>query len=88
MPALPAPCPACRSLFHARFNAETDFIKLLQRLSAMVEAGSLYAVPEAPPLDQPDFPQDHFRCSACGTLWALSHPDQAYRGFCRPQAAP
>ena len=77
-------CPNCRGLARNSFGSEGDFLAMEKTINVMVADSRLRPVKNAAPVDQPLFPQDHYECAACGTRWALSHPDQAYRGFLKP----
>ena len=75
-------CPNCFASGVTGFPSYWEFEAELQR-----KRQQLLPVPDAPALSlTTTAPEQLYQCLACGETWALSSPDNAWRGYFLPLA--
>lgn len=69
-------CMQC-DLHKGGFKTENEFSSFEDLISNLVKSGRLTEIGRNP---DARFFEVKYQCNECTTIWALSFPDQAYRG--------
>jgi hypothetical protein len=78
-------CEVCQRITKDRFESEADFVAHERLLQKLIESGDLKKrTPMAHSRRSKYFFEAYYSCARGGEPFVLSHPDQAYRGFCLP----
>ena len=80
-------CPNCYSSGLTGFSSHQEFGAFEAALHQKLAWQQLHRV-VVPPATAADFyePDAYYRCAACTETWALSPPDNAWRGYFLPAA--
>ena len=80
-------CPNCFSTGVTGFPSYWEFEAFEMELQRKRQRQQLLPVPNAPVLSlTKTTPEQLYQCPACGETWALSSPDNAWRGYFLPLA--
>jgi hypothetical protein len=76
-------CRNCFSKGTAGFATWQDYESLSQVLQEKCTAGQMSVVAK-PKSSANDFAEAYYQCSSCKEIWALSSPENAWRGYFLP----